>query len=215
MSPSNPDSLYILISISLFDPTVHGFLTIMGVTFLASCIQWRTPKQVTKSNWVHIRIILDKCWWDEMCWPLSTTSTMRPIYLFNKSVRCILWHYHVVLTAGTMAEQWLPTVSPLHHNLLKESFSAVFWTSILRALSPMPPSTSLPAGSKGSTTKSRPCGARVMAIQTMITSSSSSSMSAESLTSGILHPTMFMIDPKFSWNYVRTCYARSYISRSA
>ena len=83
------------------------------------------------------------------------------------------------------------------------------------ALSPMPPSTSLPAGSKGSTTKSRPCGARVMAIQTMITSSSSSSMSAESLTSGILHPTMFMIDPKFSWNYVRTCYARSYISRSA
>ena len=107
------------------------------------------------------------------------------------------------------------TVSPLHHNLLKESFSAVFWTSILRALSPMPPSTSLPAGSKGSTTKSRPCGARVMAIQTMITSSSSSSMSAESLTSGILHPTMFMIDPKFSWNYVRTCYARSYISRSA
>nr|DAD85751.1 MAG TPA: hypothetical protein [Siphoviridae sp. ctb1k4] len=40
-------------------------------------------------------------------------------------------------------------------------------------------------------------------------------MSAESLTSGILHPTMFMIDPKFSWNYVRTCYARSYISRSA
>ena len=50
MSPSNPDSLYILISISLFDPTVHGFLTIMGVTFLASCIQWRTPKQVTKSN---------------------------------------------------------------------------------------------------------------------------------------------------------------------
>jgi len=35
------------------------------------------------------------------------------------------------------------------------------------------------------------------------------------LPSGILHPTMFMIDPKFSWNYVRTCYARSYISRSA
>ena len=82
MSPSNPDSLYILISISLFDPTVHGFLTIMGVTFLASCIQWRTPKQVTKSNWVHIRIILDKCWWGKMCWPLSTISTMRPIYLF-------------------------------------------------------------------------------------------------------------------------------------
>ena len=27
------------------------------------------------------------------------------LFKINKSVRCILWHYHVVLTAGTMAEQ--------------------------------------------------------------------------------------------------------------
>ena len=44
-------------------------------------------------------------------------------------------------------------------------------TSILKALSPMPLSTSPLAGLKGLTTKSRPCGARVTAIQTMTTSS--------------------------------------------